>query len=1244
MAFADLTANLNLNIRNFSSGLNAASRQYNTFASRMINAMNTQTRATRTLVENFDDMGNRMHYLGISARDVSRIFAGIIVSQAFYKVAREIGEATAALWEFNKELDYARVTYSAIMGGTDVANGFLSTLQQFSVDTMFGFKELEGMSRKLLAYGIEYKNLMYVIEGLTNLGTLSGDAAALERLAVAIGQINAKGVLKAEEVRQLTNAYVPMYDILRTQLGLTNEDLKKNIGDLGITSVQAINAIVEYSKDAFGEMANAAMFTIKGLNERIVDSLKVMGSEMVEPVSTAYKIIAFEISTQLERIHGIYKQFGAGGVFEALVPNQKAQQLIREFIANFANGLYRIVGIVHSAAPFIMSFIHGLVQGINIVQAVLNALWSVIAAVFQALQIHTPVLNTLTGALYLAGLAFGVFVARALGAFALQGLVAVFTGIAAAVRLLALALVRNPIIAGIGLLVGLFAILSMRASGADNAIARLINTLSSFSLGGLTSGDILQPEMGPNPESADNAQDYWEQMTDGAEAAEDAIDDVDKAAKKANKSLLSFDEVFRLNEPSSAASAGNDIASALGDIEDIGLGGIGGSLIPEIPSFKEFANKFIGSLYNDLWEAVKTIASGTVTGALIGGLVGFAIGGLVTRTMSGALGGAKLGAKIGAAVGGGFAAFWSDAYKEMEGSLKKIVAGSITGTLIGGLIGLVIGAFTTRTVQGAITGATIGASIGALVGGGLGAFWSLMSEEMNNAIEGALVGGAAGAFAGGLLGLVIGAFVTRTISGALYGAKLGALVGGGVGALIGNFWSSMSSEMQTAISNVLSKLNVMGHGAMIGSLVGMVIGAFAGGLPGALRGAKIGAMAGALVAGAVEPVFADAGEGVKTSLEELFNDVTAMGYASLIGSLVGMVVGAIVGAFAGGMVLPGAKAGAMIGAALGSLGALVYNKLKEAGIVDSMVKWFTELGDKVSDVWNAIWDPTTWQSAWSHLKGWFDTLKDRMSTWFTERKTNVKTWWSNLWVVSAWNSGWSKVSSWFTSLRERMSSWFTDRKTSVKTWWGSLWVVSAWTSGWTKVSSWFTNLRERMSGWFTDRKTSVKTWWSSLWNYSNWTSGWTKVKTWFSNLKTEIKNWFTSIKSSISTWWDDLWDGKSAKATTTKDTFTLKSIFGGHATGGVFNREHIARFAEGNKAEAIIPLENNRAMQPFVDAVSNGLLESLAPSLMSSGGSSNQLPPMYVGTLIADERGIKELYKKFEVIQAQEYARKGLSY
>ena len=120
---------------------------------------------------------------------------------------------------------------------------------------------------------------------------------------------------------------------------------------------------------------------------------------------------------------------------------------------------------------------------------------------------------------------------------------------------------------------------------------------------------------------------------------------------------------------------------------------------------------------------------------------------------------------------------------------------------------------------------------------------------------------------------------------------------------------------------------------------------------------------------------------------------------------------------------------------------------------------------------------------------------------------------------------------------------------------------------------------------------------------------------------------------------------ETTKKTTTKKTTKKKTTKTGHALGGIFNREHVARFAEGNKAEAVIPLENESAMQPFVNAISQGILEGLMPAMVqvNGQGSGDNLPPMYVGTLIADERGLKQLYKKFELIKVQENARRGLA-
>jgi len=64
-------------------------------------------------------------------------------------------------------------------------------------------------------------------------------------------------------------------------------------------------------------------------------------------------------------------------------------------------------------------------------------------------------------------------------------------------------------------------------------------------------------------------------------------------------------------------------------------------------------------------------------------------------------------------------------------------------------------------------------------------------------------------------------------------------------------------------------------------------------------------------------------------------------------------------------------------------------------------------------------------------------------------------------------------------------------------------------------------------------------------------------------------------------------------------------------------------------------------MQPFVDAVANGITASLMPIVANISGGQNQLQPLYVGTLIADERSLKELNRKMQVIQLQENKRRG---
>jgi hypothetical protein len=86
--------------------------------------------------------------------------------------------------------------------------------------------------------------------------------------------------------------------------------------------------------------------------------------------------------------------------------------------------------------------------------------------------------------------------------------------------------------------------------------------------------------------------------------------------------------------------------------------------------------------------------------------------------------------------------------------------------------------------------------------------------------------------------------------------------------------------------------------------------------------------------------------------------------------------------------------------------------------------------------------------------------------------------------------------------------------------------------------------------------------------------------------------------------------------------------------GGIIPEDMIVRAGE-RSPEAIVPLTGEDA-RPFARVIANELA-----AVISGGGSESSLPPMYVGTLVADERGLRELYRKFKVIDLSEKTRRG---
>ena len=298
--------------------------------------MQTMVKKTKSSVETMQKdlakINKSTKDMGDNWKDVSRIVQGIAVSKALYSTLNAIQDVSTAVWDFKSNLEYAQMVYKNLFGDATLATEFLNVISDVAAVSPFNFTDIESATKRLKAYGIETQNLMYVTQGVLAAASGQGNSNAIEPISRALGEIYTKGVLKAEEVRQLAEAGIPVYKILQEQLGLTQEQLG-NIGDQAIPASTAINALVDGINLRFNGILKDSAETLPGLVSNIHDNFLMLGAEAIDPIYQKVRSFLAELNGGLTQLKQIASTEGIGGVFEALVP-EELQESVRTFIGN----------------------------------------------------------------------------------------------------------------------------------------------------------------------------------------------------------------------------------------------------------------------------------------------------------------------------------------------------------------------------------------------------------------------------------------------------------------------------------------------------------------------------------------------------------------------------------------------------------------------------------------------------------------------------------------------------------------------------------------------------------------------------------------------------------------------------------------------------------------------------------------------------------------------------------------------
>lgn len=216
---------------------------------------------------------------------------GLGISESSLEVLGGFGLAIAGIGAASvkaaADMEQTRKAFTTLLKNATLAKDFLAELETFAANTPFELPGLLQASKKMLAFGFTAQQVIPVL-------TAVGDSAAalgmgqdgIDRLTIAIGQIQAKGKVSAEEMLQLAEAGVPAWQMLADAMGTSIPQAMKMAEKGTIDSATGIQAIISGMNSKFGGMMQEQSSTINGMLSNIQDSIGqtmvVIGDEITE--------------------------------------------------------------------------------------------------------------------------------------------------------------------------------------------------------------------------------------------------------------------------------------------------------------------------------------------------------------------------------------------------------------------------------------------------------------------------------------------------------------------------------------------------------------------------------------------------------------------------------------------------------------------------------------------------------------------------------------------------------------------------------------------------------------------------------------------------------------------------------------------------------------------------------------------------------------------------------------------------
>lgn len=248
------------------------------------------------------------------------------------------------------EMEKQHIALQSILGDMQNANTMFNQIKELALNSPFTFSELNRDVKQLAAYGVEYDQLYDTTKRLADMS--SGLGVSFDRIALAFGQVQARGWLDGKELRQIAYAGIPLLEKLsefyskQEGRNVSTSEIKTRISNREV-SFDDVKSIFWQMTDAGGQFYNMQQVlseTLLGRYNKLKDAWEIMLAEFASGDSLVGKFFktAIDGATALvQSLHTLAMPIGAifaGYAFKKMAAGNTASS----FLSNKANLAFNI--------------------------------------------------------------------------------------------------------------------------------------------------------------------------------------------------------------------------------------------------------------------------------------------------------------------------------------------------------------------------------------------------------------------------------------------------------------------------------------------------------------------------------------------------------------------------------------------------------------------------------------------------------------------------------------------------------------------------------------------------------------------------------------------------------------------------------------------------------------------------------------------------------------------------------------